>query len=446
VANVRIEPSYASSVVTWEAPGADRSFVRAGAVWFPGVRSGRRYTARVEGLLPATTYRFTVVAKAGTDSASTVAAVSTDPMPQSVRATTRGRSIELDGQPFFPVMAWGQCPDTFDELLAARVNVFLGNCPFASGDALLTALAGRAYAVLPVAEIGSSGRGLIGWNYPDEPEGYGIPAATLRDLPPASSTGRLRFLTVTYHFFSGADPIAPGRGKEIYPAYFAKADVVGFDLYPLQKFCESPWIGFEDVFDSTDELVRLQVRDRPTYQWIETGVLEGECLGDAAVSPGSVRAETWMAIAGGATGIGFFTHTWTRSGWRRYDVDRAVEVEVERTARQIDELAAALVQPPEAAWGIADAPLRVGVRRLNGATYVIAVNPSPARVRADLLVPALGSRGVEVFEENRRLASVHGLIGDSFQPFAVHVYVSAPAFGPVEPPARHNAADEVLQS
>ena len=133
------------------------------------------------------------------------------------------------------------------------------------------------YGTLPVADSAQAidGRGLVGWNYPDEPEGYGLPASALPDLPPAASSGRLRFLTSTYHFYRNAAPLAPGRGHEIYAPYWAKADAIGFDLYPLEKLC-SHRLYLRDGYEAQRQLTQ-EVAGKPTYQWIETGPLEGEC-------------------------------------------------------------------------------------------------------------------------------------------------------------------------
>jgi len=40
------------------------------------------------------------------------------------------------------------------------------------------------------------------------------------------------FETLTYHF-SSSQSLLPWTTRDWYPRYFAKADVVGFDLYPV---------------------------------------------------------------------------------------------------------------------------------------------------------------------------------------------------------------------
>ena len=75
----------------------------------------------------------------------------------------------------------------------------------------------------------------------------------------------------------------------------------------------------------------------------------------------------------------------------------------------------------------ADQPnVRVGVRSYGGATYVIAVNAGFDRVQAAIQVPGLGTRALEVLDENRTVLSLDGSLSDSFEPLGVHVYIARP--------------------
>ena len=88
----------------------------------------------------------------------------------------------------------------------------------------------------------------------------------------------------------------------MYPALVANADVLGFDLYPLQNWCR--YDDFGHVFDAQRELVAL-ASGKPTFQWIKARTMDCH---DPTLDPSAdtVHAETWLAIAGGATGIGYF--------------------------------------------------------------------------------------------------------------------------------------------
>jgi hypothetical protein len=306
----------------------------------------------------------------------------------------------LDGQPFFPILLWGQCP-SYDPLLAIGIDVFLNN-PCGGIQAQVDALAGKG---LSVAEApGAAGPGVIGSYYPDEADGHGYTAAT---LPAAQG---LRFLTLTNHFYSAAAPLPGGKG--MYPGLVAKADVVGFDLYPLQVWCRRD--ALPDVAAAQRELVALAA-GKPTFQWIETTHMQ--CPFDdqsLAVTPETVRAESWLALIGGAHGLGFFPIGWTG------DVSGALA----QMGRDVDALGPVLLSP--AAPASADAPLEVTARSFGRAFYVFAVNPTYAPVTATIRAPGLGGRTLQVIGEGRTVTAKDGALTDAFGPLAVHLYLAAP--------------------
>ncbi len=114
------------------------------------------------------------------------------------------------------------------------------------------------------------------------------------------------------------------------------------------------------------ELIAL-TGGKPTFQWIEAGPME-HCRSNVDPTPAVVRAETWLAIAGGARGIGYFPDYW----------EEEIRNEVRHSNREIVALAPALLAPvAKSSWSI-QSPVRVAARRDNGATYVVAVNTSTA--------------------------------------------------------------------
>ena len=70
--------------------------------------------------------------------------------------------------------------------------------------------------------------------------------------------------------------------------------------------------------------------------------------------------------------------------------------------------------------------IRVGVRRHNGAVYVIAVNSSTNPVSGRVMIPGLGDRTLTVFGENRTTTSQLSQIVDNFDGLGVHIYVAPP--------------------
>ncbi len=395
-----------SATISWRASAPVGVVVRYGltgeyGLWTtssPPARAGR---ALLTGLEPATTYRFTL---AGVSGSLTTAAA-----PAAPSAAVTANAFVLDGQPVFPRMVFDQCPWAFPASLAAGINLFMGD---GCGDprAQLNGLGGRAYSVLGAGLYGIGGPGLVGFYQQDEADGQGMTAASLPLLPPSSKSHRVTFLTLTSHFFSGAAPLPAGRS--IYPALIARAEMIGFDAYPLQSWCRKD--ALSAVYDAQRELVAL-AGGKPTYQWIEAAPM-GQC-GGLDPSPALVRAETWLAIAGGARGIGWFPANW------QPDVAAAIG----SLSRQIASLAPALLGPEVPVTTTPAGPVRAGARSFDGATYVIAVNPSFSRTQMRITVPGLGSGLVWVLGEGRAVPIVHGSFGDYFRGLAVHIYVAPPA-------------------
>jgi hypothetical protein len=321
--------------------------------------------------------------------------------PPSAAGSIGGGDILLDGQPFFPLLIYGQCPGAVDAVVALGINLFTNNNCGGTAD-LAAAVSGHALTLAQPSESSVTGP-VIGTNLPDEADGHGMTGASL-----PGGTG-LRFLTLTNHFFSGAAPLPQGRG--MYPGLIAKADVIGFDLYPLQNWCRRDAI--PSVYDAQRELVQLAA-GKPTYQWIETGHMDCPDTSELHVSPDVLRAESWLAIAGGARGLGFFPIGWTG------DIGEAIQ----KVAQDVQALGPALLAT--GAPASSSGAIKVGARSLGGALYVFAVNPTYAATTATITAPGLAGRPLQVLGEGRTVTPNGDSFADSFAPLAVHLYVAAP--------------------
>src|SRR5881394_1667580 len=228
----------------------------------------------------------------------------TGPMLDQSNAHTTGSAIFVDDRPFFPTAVWAQCSDMFNSNINDGINLFMGDgCQDDTG--LPARLGGRAYSIVDSENANATGRGVIGWYFPDEWDAFLSSnvkrSALARDIP-SPRPGRISFLTLTNHFYSRAEPLPQGKG--MYPVLFQIPDVLGFDLYPLQVWCRP---AFGDVFDAQAELHTLS-GGKPTFQWIEVARMEQPCRTHSELdpTPATVRAETWLSVAGGADGVGYF--------------------------------------------------------------------------------------------------------------------------------------------
>jgi hypothetical protein len=129
-----------------------------------------------------------------------------------------------------------------------------------------------------------------------------------------------------------------------------------------------------------------------------------------------VRAETWLAIAGGAAAIGYFPNRWSAP----------IGTEIARTNREIKALSQALLAP--AANATSDAPaVRVSARILNGATYVIAVNTTESTLQAKFTVDGIAGRSPVVFGGGQVVGADDQGFTDNFGPLAARVYIIPPS-------------------
>ena len=403
---------YAATIAWTTSEGASGRVaygLDAPVLWSAADAPRTEHQAQLTSLEPGKEYHLAVESGSADGRAATSDFVLTTP-PRAAgpfAGSVAGGALLVDGHPFFPTIVWAQCSDGYGGNLDVGINVFMGN---GCGDATqqLARLGDRA---LSVGALDDAAQGLVGRYLPDEwdthlPNDFSL--ADVRRVTGRAAGPEPTFLTLTNHFYSLAEPLPQGRG--MYPALAAGADVLGFDLYPLQNWCRLD--SFGDVFDAQRQLVELAA-GKPTFQWIEARRMD--CTNPALdPTPETLRAEVWLSVAAGAHGVGYFPNNWSA------DVGDAIA----RVDHELDALAPALLAPPAAAS--ADGPVRVGARVRNGAVYVIAVNPKRAAATATIRVPAVGDRTLAAIDGSRTVDAKEGSFTDSFAPLEVHVYVVRP--------------------
>ena len=334
----------------------------------------------------------------------------------NARASVQQGVITARGKPLFPMMLLDQCAEGAGPRAAALgINVILNGGCEASPSRQLSSLAHQQLGVLPISRRAVEGTKLLGWTYPDEPDVNGwSPEALARaySFREGTADGLLSFLTLTAGFYTSADRKGDSARAS---AFAAIADVAGFDLYPLNH-CQSSLV---QVYDAQRRFTRL-ARGKPTFQWIETGAIRPEYCGGITVTADQVTAEAWLAVAGGARGLGFFTIT-TYPTASEFDVSPGVPNAIRRFTSIASSIAPALTGTTVAATSDTPAVITLG-RVAAGHTYVVAVNTLTSVVPAKLTVPRVRGGSLRVVGENRSLSVYGGRFQDTFAPLGVHVY------------------------
>ncbi len=338
-----------------------------------------------------------------------------------------GGKILLDGSPFFPLMQWLQCPSLFSVNVSLGINVFLGRGCDAGSDASEVDALERlgAYSVLPFNPAVKGKAGLFGWRFGDEPDDNGespdqIRAEYLHNR--GADPRHVNFLTLTSGFYSAMDPPAWMHGdRSYYGAYARATDASGFDIYPVTGWCRPEWL--PRVGEAQRELQGFAGSSKPTYQWIEATSTSSQWCTGRGVTAAELRAETWLAIAGGARAIGYFTHSW-KPTYSQFRVAPDVRAQIKRTDGEITDLAPALL----AARNGFTCPrtLVCKATTLRGARYLLVVNPSRAAVHGALRLAGV-SRSVRIFGSSGRRAVARGAFSDTLPALGVRIYVSAPS-------------------
>jgi hypothetical protein len=248
--------------------------------------------------------------------------------------------------------------------------------------------------------------GLLGSFYPDEADARGLTGESLPALPAG-----VRFLTLTAHFASGAASLPAGRG--MYPGLIAAADVVGFDLYPLQELCRRDLLTL--VFDAQQELEALAPA-KPTFQWIEARGMRCGNTPATSISPATIRAESWLSLAAGAHGLAFFPPDW----------DVFAPPVIRDIAARVRQLEPALLQPALPVHVDASPGVRASARVYHGAVYVIAVNGGTRATDIRLTVPGLANRTLLTLSGLQTFSARSDAFTDRLGPLAVRIYVAPP--------------------
>ena len=347
--------------------------------------------------------------------------------------------LTVDGKPYFPVGMYtlqGIKGDDHDSILreaseagfnttvfyaytletvtplldaAARngIKAFIYPTPPFSIAGVETTLANAAKDV----EARKDHPALLGWYIVDEPEGIG--------------KGAVDKTMELYRIVKEADPLHPCSLVVMSPGAAAKyracTDIMWIDPYPI------PHSPVTYVSDCVSGAVKAMEKDKPVWaipQAFDWSVWNTGKVNDVhRPTNEEERCMTYLALVHGAKGIIYWAHTASKYYIRDYPEHWAY---MKKLAGELHDLSPVLLTPPTdrtVNLSPKDAPIDTMVRRLDGQTYVFAVNHGnkPCKVKLSL-AESKASAPVEVLFEGRSVNAAKGAWQDDFKPLEVHVY------------------------
>jgi len=345
---------------------------------------------------------------------------------------------------YFPIAVWLQDPKLAPKYKEAGINLYIGLWKGPTEEQLEALKAAGMPVICSQNELGLRNKDdtvIVGWMHGDEPDnaqslgkgkGYGPP------VPPQR-------IIANYQKMKDADSSRPillnlgqgvawdkwiGRGvrtnhPEDYPEYIKGCDIVSFDIYPVAhsrvEVAGKLWY----VARGVDRLRQWSKGKKVVWNCIEcTRINSGR-----KASPHQVRAEVWMSLIHGSTGLVYFVHEW-KPGFNAHALldDPEMLRAVTALNRQIHSLAAVLNTPSVEGGATIkpspeDVPIDIMVKRCMGETYIFAVAMRDAAVKGLFEVRGLAETATaEVLGENRRIPVKNGRFEDDFKAYDVHLY------------------------
>lgn len=350
---------------------------------------------------------------------------------------------------YFPIAVWLQDPRNALRYKAAGFNTYIGlwNGPT---DLQLNILKNAGMKVIcsqnKVGLKRIDDETIIAWMHGDEPDnaqslgedkGYG---------PPVSPSKIIE----DYERIKAKDPSRPvmlnlgqgvawdgwhGRGvrtnhPEDYAEYARGCDIVSFDIYPAAHSKPQVAGNLWYVARGVERLVDWTQGRKPVWNCIECTRISHPTN---KATPHQVRAEVWMSIIHGSTGLIYFVHEWKPIfNESALLSDPEMLAEVTKINHQIADLAP-VINSPTLADGVEvvsqnhDVPVAAITKRHNGITYVFAVAMRNESTKATFRFKhAFGNFDVEVLQSQRRIICRQDTFEDHFSPWDVNLYKLTP--------------------
>jgi len=340
---------------------------------------------------------------------------------------------------FFPVTVWLQDPSTARDYKAIGINLFVGLWKGPTEEQLkvlaesdMPVLAGfrESIRAAPNSNL------IRGWTFMDEPDnaqpkaggGWGpcvLPPVIVdryRNLRSQDNTKPVYLNLgqgVVNEKWVGRGEVC-GHHDEHYAEYIRGADIVSYDVYPVNSKLPLWYVG-----EGVKRLRKWANYEKPVWNWIETTAIRQ----GPKPTPAEIKAEVWMSIIQGSMGVGYFCHQFKPVE----DPARPLHDPETREALaaingQITSLARVLNERPVADGVTVSSsnpttPVDTLLKRHGGETYLFAVGARPGgETEATFRLRGCRTTTVTVLGESRTILAVRGSFQDRFTDYQVHLY------------------------
>ncbi|NIA20607.1 MAG: hypothetical protein GWP05_01270 [Anaerolineaceae bacterium] len=342
---------------------------------------------------------------------------------------------------FFPIAVWMQAPRNAPKYKAIGINMYIGQWEGPTEKQLKDLKSHGMKVICAQNEVGLKHRDdpiIIGWMHGDEPDNMKRDAEDKKWIPVAHPEETI----ADYQRMKKNDPTRPvylnlGQGvaydpyvgkwvrdHKTYIEFLKGCDIVSYDIYPMRATKPGKKGKLWLVPLGVDRLQKWGGGRNVVWTIVE-------CIPNAEnkPEPRHVKAEVWMSLIHGSTGICYFVHQFKpkfiEAGLLAYpEMAKAVgEINM-----QIRELAPVLNSPTVDELATATSygkqvPIDIMVKSHGGATYIFAVPMREGKARATFQIKGLGAKATaEVIGEDRSIAVENGLFVDDFKPWEVHLY------------------------
>lgn len=220
-----------------------------------------------------------------------------------------------------------------------------------------------------------------------------------------------------------------GRGActgntALYPEYIKGADIISYDIYPVNNADTLISGRLWYVAKGVDSLHVWSDYNKPVWCWIETSKIGKDS--PRKPTPAEVKTQVWMALIHGVKGFGYFCHSFLDVQDDAAPLhDAEMRQGITAINREVTALAPALNSPTLPDYASVEVtpdsiPIDIMAKANNGAHYLFAVAMRPGSCEATFRVAS--GKKVEVIGENRTLQVKNRRFTDTFGSYGVRLY------------------------